>query len=65
MEIEIEGETLANLMRIVRNCTERLHDGNFNAFKGKVINMPCSNDRTLENLRDHLNIQRSILDFVA
>src|SRR5699024_5060834 len=49
-KVEIEGETFANLVRVIRDYTERLYDANSGSFDGKVIEMPQASDDTLENL---------------
>lgn len=64
-KVEIEGETFTNLMRIIRDYTERLCDANSGAINGKVIEMPRASDGTLENLRDYLRVQRSIFEIAA
>lgn len=63
--IEIEGETFANLVRVIRDYTERLYDANSGSFDGKVIQMPQAGDDTLENLRDCLKAQRSMFELAA
>ena len=64
-KIEIEGETFANLVRVIRDYTERLYDANSGSFVGKVIEMPQTSDDTLENLRDYLKAQRSMFELAA
>lgn len=64
-KVEIEGETFTNIMRIIRDYTERLCDANSSTFDGKVIEMPRASDGTLENLRDYLKFQRSIFEIAA
>ncbi len=63
--VEIEGETFANLARVIRDYTERLHEANSSSFDGKVVEMPRANDGTLENLRDYLRAQRSVFELAA
>lgn len=63
--VEIEGETFANLVRVIRDYTEHLYDANSGSFDGKVIQMPQASDDTLENLRDYLKAQRSIFELAA
>ena len=64
-KVEIEGETFANLVRVIRDYTERLYDANSGSFDGKVIEMPQASDDTLENLRDYLRAQRSMFELAA
>ena len=63
--VEIEGETFANLVRVIRDYTERLYEANSSSFDGKVVEMPRANDGTLENLRDYLRAQRSVFELAA
>ena len=63
--VEIEGETFANLARVIRDYTERLYEANSSSFDGKVVEMPRANDGTLENLRDYLRAQRSVFELAA
>lgn len=65
VKVEIEGETFANLVRVIRDYTERLYDANSNSFDGKAIQMPQASDGTLENLREYLKAQRSIFEIAA
>ena len=65
VKIEIEGETFANLVRAIRDYTERLHAANSRYFDGKVVSIPQASDGTLENLRDYLKAQRTMFELVA
>ena len=65
VKVEIEGEAFSNLVRIIRDYTERLYDANLGSFDGKVIKMPQASDDTLENLRDYLKAQRSMFKLAA
>lgn len=65
VRVEIEGETFANLVRVIRAYTERLYDANSASFDGKAIQMPQASDDTLENLREYLKAQRSMFEIAA
>ena len=65
VKVEIEGETFANLVRVIRDYTERLYDANSDSFDGKAIQMPQASDDTLENLREYLKAQRSMFEIAA
>lgn len=63
--VEIEGETFANLVQVIRDDMERLYNANSDSFDGKMIQMPQASDDTLENLREYLKAQRSMLEIAA
>lgn len=65
MKVEIEGETFANLVRVIHDYTEHLYDANSGSFDGKAIQMPQTSDDTLENLREYLKAQRSMFEIAA
>lgn len=65
VKVEIEGETFANLMRMIRDYTERLYNTNSDSFYGTVIEMPQASEGTLENLRDYLKAQRAMFELAA
>ena len=65
VKVEIEGETFANLVRVIRDYTERLYDANSDSFDDQVIKMPQENDNTLENLCEYLKAQRSMFEIAA
>ena len=65
VKIEIEGETFANLVRVIRDYTERLHAANSRYFDGKAVSIPRTSDGTLENLRDYLKVQRTMFELAA
>ena len=63
--VEIEGDTFTDLVRIIRDYTERLYYANSDTSNGKVISMPRASDGILENLRDNLGVQRSTFTIAA
>lgn len=65
VNVEIEGETFANLVRVIRDYTERLYDANSSSFGGKVIEIPRAASDTLESLRGYLKAQRSMFELAA
>lgn len=65
VKVEIKGEAFTNLVRVIRDYTERLYEANSMSFDGKVIEMPRVSDSTLENLRGYLRAQRSMFELAA
>lgn len=65
VKVEIKGEAFTNLVRVIRDYTERLYEANSMSFDGKAIEMPRVSDSTLENLRGYLKAQRSMFELAA